>query len=328
MKVLITGGGGFIGSHLVDSQLDQGHDVRTVDLQDDRLAHVAQHPNLEIVQGDLTNKHLIKQLVEDVDVVYHLASAHLDVTLPDSYYRQVNETATLSLLEAAHDAGVQRLVHCSTNSVIGEMKNPPVDETADCNPTNIYEQTKLEGERIARDYFKETGFPVVVVRPAWVYGPRCPRTSRLMRMISKGRFIMFGNGQTLRHPIFISDMINALERCAEAEGVNGEVFFIAGDQPVTIEHLVQSIADVQKVQLQVIHLPLVLGKTAGYTLQWAFNPLGKQPPFSPRSLDFFTKDNAYDTRKARHGLGFDPQINLRTGLERTWAAINAHENYS
>jgi nucleoside-diphosphate-sugar epimerase len=326
MMVLITGGGGFIGSHLVDSQLDQGHDVRTVDLHVERLAQVAGHPNLEIVEGDLTDDDLVRRLVDDIDIVYHLASAHLDVTLPDSYYRQVNVDATLNLLKAAHDASVEKVVHCSTNGVIGEIKKPPVDETTECYPTNIYEKTKLEGERAALRYHAETGFPVVIVRPAWVYGPRCPRTRRLMRMVGKGRFVMFGNGQTLRHPIFIADMIDALELSAQVDQAAGEVFFIAGDEPVTVEQLVYSVAEVQDVQVRVVHLPFALGKAAGYTIQLAYTPLGKQPPFSQRSLDFFGKDNAYDISKARSDLGFEPQTSLQAGLEQTWAAILAHKS--
>lgn len=322
MKVLITGAGGFIGSHLVDSQLDQGHDVRAVDLQVDRLEQAQKHPNLEIVQGDLTDEVLVSRLVKEIDIIYHLASAHLDITLPDSYYRQVNVTATSTLLQAAWEAGVGRMIHCSTNSVIGEIKNPPVDETADCNPTNIYEETKLEGERVVLDFYKKTGFPVVIVRPAWVYGPRCPRTNRLMRMVGKGRFLMFGDGQTLRHPIFIRDMVEALELIAGTDEANGEIYFIAGDKPVTIENLVQSIADVQDVQLRIIHLPLLLGKTAGYGIEYAFKPLGKQPPFSQRSLDFFIKDNAYDISKARRELGFAPKVNLESGLRHTWQQLN------
>jgi nucleoside-diphosphate-sugar epimerase len=272
----------------------------------DRLAHAEGHPNLEIVKGDLTEHNLVKRLVEDIDIVYHLAGAHLDVTLPDSYYRQVNVDATLSLLKAANNAGVKRVVHCSTNGVIGEIKNPPVDETADSFPTNIYEKTKLEGERAALEYHIETGFPVVIVRPAWVYGPRCPRTLRLMRMVNKGRFVMFGNGQTLRHPIFITDMIDALELSAQVEQAAGQIFFIAGDEPVTIKQLVHSIAEVQDVHVRVIHLPLALGKAAGYTIQLAFTPMGKQPPFSRRSLDFFVKDNAYDISKARVSRDLNP----------------------
>ena len=214
MKVLITGAGGFIGSHLVDSQLEQGHDVRAVDLHLDLLQHQSAHPHLEAFLGDITDENLLKKLVEGVDIVYHLASAHLDVSLSDEHYRRVNVGATLSLLEAARHAGVKRFVHCSSVGVIGDVENPPADETTDCHPTNIYERTKLEGEREALAYSRRTGFPVVVMRPAWVYGPRCPRTAKLMRTISKGRFLFFGSGQNMRHPVYINDAVKGLELCA------------------------------------------------------------------------------------------------------------------
>lgn len=108
MRVLITGAGGFIGSHLVDSQLDHGHHVRAVDLHLDLLRHQAAHPHLQVMRCDITEKDIVQKLVESIDIVYHLASAHLDVNLSDEHYRQVNVGATLSLLEAAEQAGIKR----------------------------------------------------------------------------------------------------------------------------------------------------------------------------------------------------------------------------
>ena len=316
-KVLITGGGGFIGSHLVDSQLAQGHAVRTVDLHVERLAHTADYPRLEIVVGDLCQPGLAERLVEGVDLVYHLASAHLDVSLTDEDYRKVNVDATLGLLKAARAAAVSRVVHCSSVGVIGDVKNPPADERALCHPTNIYEQTKLAGEQAVLQFAAETGFPVVVARPAWVYGPRCPRTEKLFRTIGKGRFPFFGDGHTLRHPIYIADAVRGLELCAEIGGAEGQVYIIAGDKPVTVKMLVDMIADVTGARPPRVHLPIAVGKLAGYALQVACKPLGRQPPFSRRSLDFFLKDNAYDIGKAQRELGFRPQVDLRTGLVET-----------
>jgi nucleoside-diphosphate-sugar epimerase len=326
MRVLITGGGGFIGSHLVDSQLVQGHVVRTVDLHLERLAHTHDHPNLEAVVGDIADPELVRRLVDGVDVVFHLASAHLDVSLSDDDYRRVNVRATVDLLEAARAAGVSRVVHCSSNGVIGDVENPPADETTPCRPTNIYERTKLAGEREALRLAKETDLPVVVARPAWVYGPRCPRTQKLFRTIGKGRFVMVGDGQTLRHPIYVSDAVRGLELCAETEDVSGEVYLLAGEALVTIETLVRTIAQVLGVRAPVIRLPLWLGKLAGYGLQIAFKPLGRQPPFSRRSIDFFLKNNAYDISKAQQELGFEPQVDLWTGLTWTRDWLNHYEN--
>lgn len=317
MKVLITGAGGFIGSHLVDSQLAQGHDVRAVDLHLDLLQHQSADPHLTAIRGDLTDEKLVKQLVDDIDIVYHLASAHLDVSLSDEHYRRVNVGATLSLLEAAQQAGGKRFVHCSSVGVIGDVENPPADETTECHPTNIYERTKLEGEREALAYCRRTGFPVVVMRPAWVYGPRCPRTSKLMRTISKGRFFFFGDGQNMRHPVYISDAVKGLELCASVEGVDDEVFIIAGENAVSVVELVKVMSEELGMRPPKLHLPILLGLLAGYSLEVAFKLIGKQPPFSRRSVDFFLKHNAYNINKAKRMLGYQPQIDLQTGMKKT-----------
>lgn len=321
MIVLITGAGGFIGSHLVDSQLEKGYDVRAVDLHLDRLKHLANPPRLEAVTGDITDEKLVKRLVENVDVVYHLASAHLDVSLPDEHYRRVNVDATTCLLGAAMRAGVKRFIHCSSVGVIGDVDHPPADETSDCHPTNIYEKTKLAGERAALEFSRQTGFPVVVLRPAWVYGPRCPRTAKLIRTISKERFPIFGSGKNMRHPVYISDAIRGLELCAEVENIGGEVFIIAGEKPVESRELVNVISRELNVRMQKTHLPVFLGRWGGLALELFFKPLGKQPPFSRRSMDFFLKHNAYSIEKAKRELGYQPQVDLRTGIQKTLAGL-------
>lgn len=322
MKVLITGGGGFIGSHLVEHQLNQGHIVRTIDLHTDRISQLEGQPGLEIVRADISNDAPLPDLLDGIDLVYHLASAHLDVSLSDEDYQRVNVEATLSLLKAARNAGAARFVHCSTNGVIGDIKQPPADETTPCRPTNIYEQTKLAGEKAVQAFGRETGFPVVIARPAWVYGPRCGRTEKLIRTIRKGRFLMFGDGRTLRHPIYITDFLDGFQRCAEADVPTGEIYFLAGEEAVTISELVNLIAELQQVSLPRISVPLALGKAAGVGVQSAFRVINKRPPFSRRSLDFFIKDNAYDISKARRELGFVPVTTLRDGLAQTIAWLN------
>ena len=317
MRVLITGGGGFIGSHLVDSQLAQGHHVRAVDLHFHLLRHQAMHPHLEAVRGDITDKEALKKFVDGVDVVYHLASAHLDVSLSDEHYRRVNVQATRDLMEAAQKAGVKRFVHCSSVGVIGDVENPPADETSDCHPTNIYERTKLEGEQAALDFAKRANFPVVVMRPAWVYGPRCPRTSKLMRTISKGGFFFFGDGQNMRHPVYISDAVRGLELCASVGNINGEVFIIAGEAAVPVSELVAVMSKEMGVRTPGLHFPTTLGLLAGFGLELAFKPFKKSPPFSRRSVDFFRKHNAYSIDKAKRLLGYQPKLDLQMGIQET-----------
>jgi nucleoside-diphosphate-sugar epimerase len=322
MTVLITGAGGFIGSHLVDSQLEKGYDVRAVDLYVDRLSHHRDHPRIEIIKGDITDHQLVQRLVAGIEVIYHLASAHLDVSLSDEHYRRVNVSGTLSLVEAASKASVRRFVHCSSVGVTGNVDNPPVDESYSSPPTNIYELTKLEGERAVLEFAAKSGFPLVVVRPAWVYGPRDPRTQKLFRTISKGRFLIFGSGKNWRHPVYVTDAVMGLELCAQANDVCGEVYIIAGSKPAQVVELVRVISTELGVSPPRIHLPIALGKLGSVSLEAIFKLLGKQPPFSRRSLDFFQKNNAYDISKAKRELGYEPQVDLPTGVKQTVRWLN------
>jgi nucleoside-diphosphate-sugar epimerase len=319
-RVLITGADGFIGSHLVDSQLAKGAQVRAVDLSMKGLAHAASHPDLTMIQGDILDRALVDGWMDGIDVVYHLASAHLDVSQPDAHYNRVNVDGTLNLLEAACRAGVKRFVHCSSVGVMGDIDNPPAGEDYPCRPTNIYEQTKLAGEQAARRFGIEHSFPVVIARPAWVYGARCPRTAKLLRAVRKSRFPIFGNGQNLRHPIYISDAVTGLELCAESPAAIGETFIIAGSEPVTIRELLNAIAEVQQVSPPSLYLPVWTGLWAAFVIQNVFKLTGRKPPFSRRSLDFFLKHNAYDISKAQHMLNFQPKIGLLTGLKMTTAS--------
>jgi nucleoside-diphosphate-sugar epimerase len=138
--------------------------------------------------------------------------------------------------------------------------------------------------------------------------------------------VIFGDGRTLRHPIYVSDAVRGLELCGEKDGVTGQVYIIAGERPVTVETLARMIAEVLEVRPPALRLPIALGKVAGHTLQLAFRPLGRQPPFSRRSVDFFLKDNAYDISKAKRELGFQPRVDLRTGLIATLHWLNGRKN--
>jgi nucleoside-diphosphate-sugar epimerase len=323
MRVLVTGGGGFIGCHLVESQLAQGHEVRAADLDLKALEPRSGHPRLERIKVDINDQDAVRALVDGVDVVYHLASVHLDVTRPDEVYRRVNVEGTANLVEAASAAGVRRFVHCSSAGVFGDRKVPPAaDEQSDCNPTHIYEQSKLDGERAAIEVARRRGVFLVVARPAWVYGPGCPRTVKLLRMAGSGRFVMFGSGRTLRQPIYVADVVRGLERCAEADVVPLEVYLLAGESAVTIADLVRLVGDAQGVSTTILRLPAAVGHLVGTALQVACTPLRRQPPFSRRSMDFFLKDNLYDVTKASRQLGFTAEIGLQEGLAQTVAQLN------
>jgi nucleoside-diphosphate-sugar epimerase len=321
MKVLITGAGGFIGRHLVESQLKQGHQVRAVDISREGLVQLNKSSELEVVTADITARGDIEALLEGVDHVYHLASAHLEISLAKSDYWRVNVAAVRNLLYLAHSAGVQKVLHCSSVGVFGDVEKLPADENSPCHPTNTYEATKLEGEQTSLRIAKELSMTVVVVRPAWVYGPGCSRTARLLRSVREGRFFYFGTGNNLRHPVYVADAVKGLELALE-RGKTGEIYIIAGEKPVTLEALVNAAAKIQGVPQPRLHLPVWLGLLAGHSLERTFSLFKRQPPFSRRTMDVFLREGSYRIDKARKELGFEPKIGLTSGLDLTLQDID------
>jgi dihydroflavonol-4-reductase len=323
MNVLITGAGGFIGSHLVRDQLRRGRTVTAIDLNVDRLQELAGEPRLRILQGDFADRQLLDPHLPGQSVLFHLASAHLETGLDEAHFTRVNVDGARGLVERACQAGVGRFVHCSSVGVYGDIRRPPADEDTECRPDIAYERSKLAGEQAVTAFARETGYPVVVVRPAWVYGPGCPRTLKLFRTIEKGRFFSVGSGQTLRHPIYIDDMLSGFEAAATHERAPGGTFIMAGPRAVTLVELADEIAACVGARPPRLRLAHGLVWPACYLLETAFGALGKEAPFTRRSLKFFTGNTAFRTDRAADVLGFHPAVDVRDGLQRTARSLAA-----
>lgn len=318
MRVLVTGAGGFIGQHLVTEQLRRGWEVTAIDLQTEALEPLRGNSHLEIVRIDFTNADAIRALLPGHEICFHLASAHLEQGVSDTYFWDVNVHGTRALVESCRQAGIGRFVHCSSVGVYGDIKEPPADEQSPCHPDIAYEQSKLAGEDAVLSFAHETGYEVVIVRPAWVYGPGCPRTERLFRTVNKGRFFYVGSGKTLRHPIYIDDMVAGFIKAASHDLAVGEIFIMAGPRAVTIRELVDSIALIEGVSRPNIQLPKLLVWPAVYALEVAGAVLGRSVPFTRRSLKFFTGNTAFRTVKAEKLLDYRAEIDLKEGLQETY----------
>lgn len=230
-------------------------------------------------------------------------------------------------LEACRSAGVKRFVHVSSVGVHGDVQGPPASEDSPCRPGLLYERTKYEGELRVREFFERTGFPIVIIRPAWVYGPGCPRTQRLFRSIQKKRFFFVGSGRVLRHCVYIDDFMDALELAATSEAAVGRTYIIGDDGPVTLEALVSEIARLCKARPPKLHVPVWAMTAVGFLMEAAFLPLRRQPPVSRRTLRFFTGATAFDTSRARQELGFRPRYRVQDGLlaYARWYGLHAGE---
>jgi nucleoside-diphosphate-sugar epimerase len=314
-RVLVTGAGGFIGSHLVDDQLAKGRQVTAFDINLDRLAHQADNENCRLVTGDIRNTELLESLLPGQQIVFHLASAHLEVNKPPEYFEEVNVTAVGRLVELCERHEIQRLVHCSSVGVFGSLESLPADESSPCRPTIAYEKTKLAGEQALRRTVQDLDY--VIVRPAWVYGPRCLRTLKLLQAIKRKKFIKVGFKKTYRHPIYISDMLDGFEKAATAPEAKGETIIIAADEALRLDSLIEEVARAVGAELRPVTVPLTIMWPACFLVEQVWGVMGKEPPFSTRSLKFFTESSAFDISKAKKILGFQPRVGIREGMELT-----------
>jgi nucleoside-diphosphate-sugar epimerase len=314
--VLVTGAAGFIGTHLTRSLAAAGHDVRAVDVRP--MPRALFTGRVQYHQLDIRDRSAVGRAVAGVDTVYHLASAHLEVNAPPAHYREVNVDAAEHLAEDCAAAGVRRLVHTSSVGIYGDVRRPPATEEAECAPRNTYERTKLEGERAVTRAAEQGWLDLIVLRPAWVYGPGCARTAKLLRSVLRQRFVYVGHGTNLRHPLFIDDLVDAYRLAAAARAAKGtRVYNVAGPRSLTLRELVGTCASVLGVAEPRRRIPRVAGMALGRGAELVWGVAGREPPFSTRSLSFFESDNAFDTAAARRELGFVPAVDLEEGLRRT-----------
>ena len=316
MKVLVTGGTGFAGSHLVDRLISDGFEVRVI-ARSQKKAEKLKEKGVDIVLGSITDKDVVKKAVNGVKKVYHLAANWRTAGVPDKVYWDVNVGGTRNLLEASIKENIERFVHCSTMGVHGHVDEIPSNENTRYNPGDIYQVTKLEAEKLALNFYKEKGLPVSVIRPCAIYGPGDTRLLKMFKAIAKKRFIMLGSGKTLYHMVYVTDLAEGFRLAADKEEAIGGAFLIGGEEYISLNKLAKMIAKEIGVSPPKIHFPVWPVELLGTIVEKICIPLKIEPPIYKRRVLFFTKDRAFDISKAKNILGYKPKVNLITGIKKT-----------
>ncbi len=292
--VILTGGAGFIGSHLVERLLRDGCHVTVLDNfstgRSQNLAHLGENPRLNVRQVDVAEAETIRPLFEGIDWVFHLAAlADIvpSIERPLDYHR-ANVDGTIGVLEAARAARVKRFVYTASSSCYGIPDNFPTPETAPIRPQYPYALTKYLGEQIALHWAQVYGLPVVSLRLFNVYGPRS-RTSGaygavfgvfLAQKLASKPFTVVGDGTQTRDFTFVTDVVEAFI-CAAASDVVGEVFNVGSGSTNSVNRLVELLGG------DVVYIP--------------------KRPGEP--------DCTYaDTQKIRRVLGWQPQVSFERGV--------------
>jgi UDP-glucuronate 4-epimerase len=300
MKALLTGVAGFVGSHMAERLMAEGHAVVGVDALTDYYAPELKRANLaaiegeglELVEGDL-NRLDLDSLLEGVEVVFHLAGQPgVRGSWGESFgiYLDQNVRATQRLLEACREASMERFVYASSSSIYGDAERFPTKEEDLPAPISPYGVTKLAGEHLSRLYYRAYGLPTVALRYFTIYGPRQRPDMAFNRFIAaalEGRPVtVFGDGGQVRDFTYVGDIVTATIAAA-ASGRPGTSYNVAGGAQTSIREVIETIGDLTGGPVAIDHRDPVPGDA---------------------------RRTGADTSRARADLGYEPSVGLREGL--------------
>lgn len=312
-KVLVTGAAGFIGSHLVERLVRDGHRVRAFVHYNSRndwgnleLVDAAVRAEVEVITGDIADPFSVRQAVRGTQVVYHLASL---IAIPYSYvapqsYVQTNVLGAVNVLQAARDEGVERVVHTSTSECYGTAQRVPIDEEHPLQGQSPYSASKIGADMLAESYWRSFGLPVAIIRPFNTFGPRQSARAVIPTIISqalRGGAIKLGSLSPTRDMNYVDNTVDGFVAVAGHPAAVGQVINVGSGREIAIGELARLIVRMVGSRSEVVE-----------------DTQRIRPAHS--EVERLLCSHA----KASRLLGWSPGVDLETGLERTIAWFGRH----
>jgi dihydroflavonol-4-reductase len=321
MKLLITGGTGFIGSRLALAARAHGHQIVVAGQSNSDPERIRGQElaaaGITLELGPLQDAAFARRVTQGCNAVIHLAAAQHEANVPDEYFFDVNVNGTRTLLDAAKSAGVTRFVYGSTIGVYGGYDGEPLDEETAPRPLNVYGRSKLAAEEVVKSY--RQSLETSIVRISETYGPGDFRLLKLFKAVNRGRFFIIGAGLNQRQAIHVADLARGLMLAATSPAAVGETFVMAGREVMTTRDMVGQVAAALGRPAPRLRVPLWPFMAAAIVFENTLTPLGVQPPLHRRRLDFFIKSFVFSSNKAQRMLDFTPSVGFAVGAAETAA---------
>lgn len=321
MEVLVVGGNGFVGRHLVQALRERGDRVRVLALAGEDASWMRDR-RVTVHRGDVRDPGSLAAAFRGAQGVFNLA-AMMDVWRPIGDYRAVNVDGAANVGKAALAANVRRLVHMSSSSVYGMGLGRPANERFPLRPfDDPYPVTKAEGDRTIQRMIAEQGLPAVIIRPDQIFGPGDRlHFGQMADRLRAGRSILVGPGDNAMPFVYVSDVIDALLLALDHPRATGEAFNITNDRPLTQLEFLSAIASEIGARAPRFRVPYRALYAAGFAAERLATAARstRRPPITRLGVAFFGTDNRYDIRKARFQLGFVPRVSIREGVRLTAA---------
>lgn len=318
-RVLVTGATGLIGGRLIERLREHSNVSIRALVRDSTKADRLQALSVEIATGDITRPETLPEVLAGCHVVVHCAARVTERGSWEEFWRS-NVEGTRHVLEAAARAGVERFVHVSSVAVYGIFPKDHTDESSPYQPCgNAYCDTKIEAEKVALEYFRHRGVPLVIVRPGIVYGPRSQHwTIRIIELLKANRLFLLGRADGFCNHAYVDNVVDALRLAMTNDDVVGEAFIITDGRATTWREFFGHYARMLG-RNAIPQLPAAPAKALLRFVGWAARVRGHPPPLSPKVVDYLQHRALFRIEKAKQRLGYAPRVSLEEGMRRTEA---------